>query len=75
MLDEVWMSVGQPAALPPSLALWWGGERGGTLKAPVGAFLSSALPSWRWVIFKTQCVCLCICRSLLPFSTSQSLSH
>lgn len=41
MLDEVGMSVGQPASPPPSLSLvgLGLGLGGGTLKAPVGAFL------------------------------------
>lgn len=51
MLDEVVMSVGQPAEPPPSLARslvvvvmkGWGGVRG-TLKAPVGACVSFCPP-------------------------------
>lgn len=49
MLDEVVMSVGQPAAPPPSLARSLGvvvmkGWGGGTLKAPVGACVSFCPP-------------------------------
>lgn len=51
MLDEVVMSVGQPAEPPHSLARslvvvvmkGWGGVRG-TLKAPVGACVSFCPP-------------------------------
>lgn len=49
-LDEVGMSVGQPAAPPPS---------GGLLRLLWGLVSHSALQSLRWVIFfKTQCVCV-----------------
>lgn len=47
VLDEVGMSVGQPAAPPPSLVLW----SGGLLRLLWRLLSSSALPSWRWVIF------------------------
>lgn len=57
-LDEVGMSVDQPAAPPRSLALYSAGVGGGHLRLLWGLFSSSALPSWRWVIFKTQCVCV-----------------
>lgn len=80
VLFEVEMSVGQPAASPSSLALCLGRGRGwgwgvGLLRLLWGLIFSSALPSWRWVIFKTQCVCLCIYRFLLALSMSLNPSR
>lgn len=81
MLDEVVMSVGQPAAPPPSLARslvvvvmkGWGW---GLLRLLWGLVSHSALPNSWWMIFKTQRVFMHL--SLSPFlqyvSESESLS-
>lgn len=58
-----------PACCTSSLsqALW------GTLKAPVWAVSSPALPSWRWW-FKTQCACVSVYAFVASSSTGPVLN-